>query len=117
MFLVGSLVRGSTEVVDLVDCVHATKAKQAAAGRIAAQRRQETLRGKIIAASKETPALHPLHPGWPVTLAARIDVDPKRYGLKTTPCDETLRAAQAWLLAKSPQLAAMTVPSSVARST
>jgi hypothetical protein len=96
LFLVGSLIPGSTEVVDVVDAAAGAQVARAAAGRGTAQRRQEEMRDRIVAAAGAA-GLIPTHPGWVQAVQRRIEKNPPRYGFEQAPDVRTIRKAQAHL--------------------
>jgi len=113
LWLVGSLVPGSTAVVDVVDEAQARLTKQQEAGRSSAAKRSQRVRGAI----RQAAGALPLHlPAWPVVVAGRIASNPEKYGLRPgEACDDVIR--DEWAALKESSDYAPVVRDTVARST
>lgn len=105
-WLVGSLVPGSTAVVDVVDQAARVQEARAQAGRTVAQHRHEAQRDRIIAAAGAM-GLIPTFPGWSAALHRRLEGNPGRYGFDKPVDRRTIEKALAYLLQKN----GTTVPS------
>lgn len=99
------------EIEALVDSVMATKAKQEAAGRASAQKREDKMYAKIMRAAG---ALRPEFRGFVAALTRQIKADMRRpqpvYGFKAVPDRATLTKAQdRWLHEKRTTLVSSTL--------
>jgi hypothetical protein len=106
-------------LVALVEAHYADRARKAAGGPIAAKHRQEKLWRKIAKAADYPTPLNPFtHPGWAGAMQSRIDHAPEVYEFvkDKTPCEQTLRNAQEWLLSQNPELKEKTLASRLPRS-